>query len=149
MCAHPFQSQKWRGRRRNVVLPGRPIFVTANLSLRCNVPFVATFKIPPRGRIPGRNLILLWVDALKEVGSVSKGKKGPSRTVTTPENVERVHRSIQHSPRRSARKHAGAYSMSRSCLNRILHDEPHLHLYKMSVVSARRGNSSHRQDSHG
>ena len=92
------------------------------------------FKIPSRGRVPDRKSILLWVDAFKETGSVSKRRKGPTRTVTTPENVERVRQSMLQSPERSARKHSAALGMSTRSLRRILHDQLHLHPYKMVMV---------------
>jgi transposase-like protein len=92
------------------------------------------FEIPPRGRVPDRKSILLWVDAFRETGNVSKRKKGPTRTVTTPENVERVRQSMLRSPKRSARKHAVALGMSGRSVRRILHDELHLHPYKMISV---------------
>jgi len=92
------------------------------------------FHVPPRGRVPDRKSILMWVDAFRETGNVSKMKKGPTRTVTTPENIERVRSSMQQSPKRSARKHALALGISRRSLHRIIHDELHFHPYKMVVV---------------
>ena len=92
------------------------------------------FDIPPRGRVPDRKSILLWVDAFRESGNVSRKKKGPPRTVTTPENIERVRVSMLRSPKRSARKHAVNLGMSGRSIRRILHDELHLHPYKMVVA---------------
>lgn len=96
--------------------------------------FRARFEIPPRGRVPDRKSILLWVDAFRETGNVCKRKTGRPRTATTPENVERVRLAMLRSPRRSARKHAVALGMSGRSLRRILHDELHLHPYKMVVA---------------
>ena len=70
------------------------------------------FEIPPQSRVPDSKSISSWVDAFREAGNVSKRKKGPTKTVTTPENVERVRQSMLQSPKRSARKHAVALGMS-------------------------------------
>ena len=92
------------------------------------------FHLPPRGRVPDRKSILLWVDAFRETGNVSKKRKGPSKTVTTPQKVEQVRQSMLQSPTRSARKHAVAHGMSARSLRRILHADLHLHPYKMVLV---------------
>lgn len=92
------------------------------------------FEIPPRGHVPDRKSILLWVDAFRETGNVSKRKRGPPRNVTTPENVERVRLAMLRSPKRSARKHAVALGVSARSIRRILHDKLHLHPYKMVVT---------------
>lgn len=106
------------------------------------------FEIPPRGRVPDRKSILMWVEAFKTTGNVSKRRKGPSRTVTTPDNVERVRQSMLLSPRLSARKHAVALGMSGRSLRRILHDELHLHPYRMILVQQlTEGDSATRQRS--
>lgn len=96
--------------------------------------FRRRYDIPPRGRVPDRKCVLMWVDTFRETGSVSRKRKGPPRTVRTPENVGRVRESIQQSPRRSARKHAVALGMSSRSLRRILHCDLHLHPYKMIGV---------------
>uniref|UniRef100_A0A8C6WVP8 DUF4817 domain-containing protein n=1 Tax=Neogobius melanostomus TaxID=47308 RepID=A0A8C6WVP8_9GOBI len=70
----------------------------------------------------------------EETWDVSKRKKGPTRSVTTPENVERVRRSLLQCPRRSARKHAIALGMSARSLRRIVHDELHFNPYKMILA---------------
>lgn len=92
------------------------------------------FDIPPRGRVPDRKSVLMWVDAFRGTGNVAKERKGPQKTVRTPDNTERVRASIERSPKRSARKHAVALGMSSRSLRRILHFELHFHPYKMSVV---------------
>ena len=79
------------------------------------------FNLPPRGRVPDRKSILLWVDAFRETGNVSKKRKGPSKTVTTPQKVEQVRQSMLQSPTRSARKQAVAHGMSARSICRILH----------------------------
>ena len=65
---------------------------------------------------------------------MSKRKKGPTRTVVTPEKVERVRQSMLRSPRHSAGNHAVALGMSGRSLRRIPHDELNLHPYKMILV---------------
>ncbi|GFX36256.1 hypothetical protein TNCV_4931691, partial [Trichonephila clavipes] len=46
------------------------------------------FDIPPRCRVPDRKCVLMWMD-------VSKGRKGPPKTIITHENVGRVRVTIQ------------------------------------------------------
>ncbi|GFV70179.1 DUF4817 domain-containing protein [Trichonephila clavipes] len=53
------------------------------------------FGIPPRGRVPDRIYVLMQIDVFRTIGNVFKERKEPSRTVRTPENVERVRGSIQ------------------------------------------------------
>ncbi|GFX71623.1 hypothetical protein TNCV_2696111 [Trichonephila clavipes] len=48
------------------------------------------FDVPPRGCVPDRKCVLMWMDVFQETGW-----KGPPKTVRTPENVERVRVSIQ------------------------------------------------------
>ncbi|GFU58400.1 DUF4817 domain-containing protein [Trichonephila clavipes] len=48
------------------------------------------FDIPPRGRVPDQKCVLMSMDAFRATGNVSKERKGPPKTVRTPENVERV-----------------------------------------------------------
>ena len=85
--------------------------------------FRARFNISPRSPIPGRNLILSWVTAFQETGSVVKRILGAVRTARTPENVERVRQSFSQSPRRSACKHEAALRLSDRTVRRILHKE--------------------------
>ena len=66
--------------------------------------FRTRYQISPRDRVPDRKSILLWVENLRERGSVSEKKM---RTTTDLSNT-REHRGCQtvrlQSPRRSARK---------------------------------------------
>lgn len=96
--------------------------------------FRARFGIQPRGAVPDRKSILLWVESFRTTGSVVKKSPGRRRTVTTPENVETTRQSILRSPRRSARKHAAALGISNRSMRRILHEHLHFHPYKMVVV---------------
>lgn len=65
---------------------------------------------------------------------MSSVRRGPERTVTTPENVGRVRAAVLRSPRRSARKQAVALGMSRRSLHRIMHSELNFYPYRMCVV---------------
>ena len=60
--------------------------------------------------------------------------KRQPRNVTTPENVEQVRLAMLRSPKRSARKHAVALGVLARSIRRILHDDLHLHPYKMVVT---------------
>ncbi|GFU55487.1 DUF4817 domain-containing protein [Trichonephila clavipes] len=60
---------------------GRPMIVVQRV-------FRLHFDIPPRCRVPDRKCVLMWMD-------VSKGRKGPPKTIITHENVGRVRVTIQ------------------------------------------------------
>lgn len=92
------------------------------------------YRIPPRNAVPDRKSILLWVKNFRECGSVVKKRVGAQRTSRTPENIERVRRSILESPKRSARKHAAALALPDRTLRRILHEDLKFHPYKMVLV---------------
>lgn len=92
------------------------------------------YRIPYREPVPDRKSILLWVKNFRECGSVLRRRVGGQRTVRTPENIDRVRRSILQSPQRSARKHASALALSNRTVRRILHEELNFHPYKMVVV---------------
>ncbi|PNF15158.1 hypothetical protein B7P43_G14820 [Cryptotermes secundus] len=96
--------------------------------------FHTHFGIKPRGPVPDRKSIVLWVENFGTTGSVVKKSSGRQWTVTMPENVETVRQSILRSPRRSARKQAVALDISNRSMHRILHEHLHFHPYKMVVV---------------
>ncbi|GFY36528.1 uncharacterized protein TNCV_27341 [Trichonephila clavipes] len=51
--------------------------------------FLHYFDIPPRSSVPPYGkCVLMWMDAFRATGNVSKERKGPPKTVRTPENVE-------------------------------------------------------------
>lgn len=102
--------------------------------VRVQRAFRSEFRIAPCGRVPNRNRILAWVKAFRDTGNVSWIRRGPRRTVSTPENIERVRAAVERSPRRSLRKHAGALGISRRSLQRIVKGHLHLHPYKMVVA---------------
>lgn len=93
------------------------------------------FNIPVRGDVPGGNAIRRWPRALENTGlTLTPSAIGRPRTVRSPENVTLVRNAIEQSPRRSARRHAVALSMSSRSLRRILHKDLQFHPYKMVVI---------------
>lgn len=92
------------------------------------------FAVPPRGRVPGRESILSWVNSFRTTGNVILARRGREKTVTIPGNVDRVRVAILRSPTRSARKQALILGISRRSLHRILHNELKFHPYKMCVA---------------
>lgn len=92
------------------------------------------YGIPPRNTVPDRKSILLWVENFRACGSVVQKRVGAQRTIRTPENIDRVRRSILQSPKRSARKHASALALSNRTVRRILHEDLHFHPYKMVIT---------------
>ncbi|GFW95846.1 hypothetical protein TNCV_5023811 [Trichonephila clavipes] len=53
------------------------------------------FNIPLRGCVPDQKYVLMKTDAFRETENVSKERKGPPKTVRTPNYKERVYASIQ------------------------------------------------------
>lgn len=97
--------------------------------------FRRRFNVAPRGKVPTRNTILLWVGNFRATGSALKRKSpGRPRSARTPENVERVRAAVEASPRRPARKQAAALQMSDRSVRRILRYDLHFHPYKMAIV---------------
>lgn len=83
---------------------------------------------------PCRNTILSWYTTFRTVGSLKdKSPPGPRRTVSTPENRERVRLSAIRSPKKSARSRAAALGMSDKTVRRILHSMK-FHPYKIANV---------------
>lgn len=89
--------------------------------------FCLRFAGRPRGRVPGRQSVVNWVNAFRTAGNVSSVRRGPARRVTTPQNIERVRAAVLQSPKRSARKQALALGISRRSIHRILHSELNFH----------------------
>ncbi len=65
---------------------------------------------------------------------MDKKHSGPKRSVTTPENVQRVREALVRSPERSARRHANELRINRESVRRILRKELKFHSYKMLIV---------------
>lgn len=88
-------------------------------------------------RFPGRNIpcsstIRRNVIKYRQHGTslnLNKQSSGRRRTVTTQENIERVRDYIQENPTASLRRND--LGIHRSSLHRIIHNELHLHPYKM------------------
>ena len=97
--------------------------------------FRRRFGLGRHAPVPEGKTIRLWVSNFRLTSSALKRQSpGRPRTATGVENVTLVRASIQHSPRRSARKHAAALCMSDRSVRRILHQELNMHPYKMMVV---------------
>ena len=103
------------------------------------------FRIPPRAPVPSRQAISVWVHNLSTKGQTVSRRGGSARTVRTPENVEAVRQAIGRSPRRSAKCHSIALGLSTRTVRRILHDDLHLHPYKMQIVQALNPGDYHRR----
>lgn len=97
--------------------------------------FRIRFALGRRDPVPDKKTIYSWVSNFRQTGSALKRKPpGRPRTVTSPENVAAVRRSVQQSPRRSARKHAAALRVSDRSVRRILHRDLKMHPYKIMLV---------------
>jgi hypothetical protein len=92
--------------------------------------FRRRFNIRRNGRVPTRQTILNWVGKFRlNASALPKKNSGRSRTVRTPENVERVRAALQQSPR-----HSVALRMSDRSVRWMLHMDLHFHPFKMQVV---------------
>lgn len=91
------------------------------------------FNLATLAPVPNHKSIADWVKCFRETGSVVKKRPVGARPIRSPENIEAVRQSIAQSPQRSARKHAAALGLSSRSLRRILHDDLHLHPYKLAI----------------
>ena len=97
--------------------------------------FRVHFKLGRYDPVPARNTILVWVKNFRDTGYALKRKStGRPRTARTPENVAVVRASVQQSPHRSTCKRAQALGFSDSSLRRILHNDFHMHPYKIMLA---------------
>ncbi|GFW81930.1 hypothetical protein TNCV_2886041 [Trichonephila clavipes] len=84
------------------------------------------FDIPPRGGVPDRKCVSMWMDAFQPTGNVFKERKGPLKTVQTPENLEQVRVSIHTDHFAKAATANGVevrVSAPRSCVIKTLQNE--------------------------
>lgn len=82
---------------------------------------------------PVRNTILHYHKSLMEIGSVQNVQKKRKRTSRTDENVQGVLDHFRNDPHSSMRRTALALAMSRTTIQRVLHDAK-WHPYKVQVV---------------
>lgn len=122
----------WTGEERAYAVVS--FLVSGNSVVAAQRAFRRRFQIPPRGAVPDRKSINLWVSNFRASGDMIKKGGGRPRSVRTPENINAVRRSFQQSPKRSARKHARALQLSDRSVRRILHHDLRFHPYKMVVV---------------
>ncbi|KAF2897460.1 hypothetical protein ILUMI_08715 [Ignelater luminosus] len=72
-----------------------------------------------------------WARKFERTGSANNVKrKGPKKSVRTPENIDRVRSSVEHSPKRSTRKKAEAV---RICIPNRLHFAETLHENEIDI----------------
>ena len=97
--------------------------------------FRVHFNLGCRDTAPSCNTILRWIHSLNTTGSIVKKKQpGPNKTVSTPENIERVRQELIRRPGLSARRHALEMRLSGESVHTILHKDLKFHPYKMCVV---------------
>ena len=97
--------------------------------------FRSHFKLNRNVSVPSRTAVYRWVAEFEKSGSTLKTQRQARvKKVRSPENAEKVKKSIQRSPMRSANKHALALGISDRSVRRILHFDLHFHPYKMAVV---------------
>ena len=93
------------------------------------------FQLSRHDPVPNRKTVLLWVKNFRTTGSALKRKPpGRPRSLRTPENIQIVKESVLRSPKRSARKHSAALSLSVRSVRRILNSDLRFHPYKLMVA---------------
>ncbi|CAK1589781.1 unnamed protein product [Parnassius mnemosyne] len=84
---------------------------------------------------PSINLIRSWVARFRATGStINRPRPGPTPTVATDENVERVMASVIENPRLSLRARSSILGISKSTLQVIMRKKLKLHPYKIQIV---------------
>ena len=102
---------------------------------RAQRKFCAHYNIRRKNEAPSIQLIRKWVQKFEETGStMNQPRSGRPRTSRDPENVERVRASIRENHGLSTRKRSNALGLPRTSLIRILHNDLHLHPYKIQMV---------------
>lgn len=125
--------EQWSAEHRAFVVEA--FFKSGDSCVAVQRQFRRRFNVGPRGRVPTRNTILLWVSTFRATASTLKRKStGRPRSARTPENIDRVRAAVEASPRRPARKQAAALHMSDRSVRRILRFDLHFHPYKMAIV---------------
>lgn len=125
--------EQWTGEHRAFVVEA--FFKSGDSCVAVQRQFRRRFNIGPRGKVPTRNTILLWVNNFRATGSALKRKStGRPRSARTPENIERVREAVEASPRRPARKQAVSLHLSDRSVRRILRFDLHFHPYKMAIA---------------
>lgn len=93
------------------------------------------YEIPPRNTVPHLKYHSLWMNHFRAYSSVFQKRDGAQRTVRSPENIDRVRRSILQSPKRFVRKHASSsLALSNRTVHRILHENLPFRPYKMVIT---------------
>lgn len=85
-------------------------------------------------KAPARNTIMNIVKRMEEGGTVGNRKrKGPKKTVRTPENIQKIKKKLTDSPHRSTRRLSAETAISRSSVRRILNDDIGAFPYKIQM----------------
>lgn len=96
--------------------------------------FRVKFNLRSIRQCPSTQLLKQWLKRFQETGStLPKKRRGRSRTVRTVQAIEEVNQSVEQNAELSTRRRSAAMGISRSSLQRILHDLK-LHPYKIQLV---------------
>ena len=132
--------QRWTGEESAFAV--KAFYRNAESYVAAQRQFRQHFHLPPRARVPDKKTIKIWVQNFENTGQTTKKTGGSAKTIRTPENVEVVREAIARSPRRSARRLSFALGISDRSLRRILHQDLHMHPYKIQIVQALNPNDS-------
>ncbi|XP_042856772.1 uncharacterized protein LOC122243317 isoform X2 [Penaeus japonicus] len=136
----------WTGEHRDFAV--RAYFENNQSVIATQRAFRRQFNIPRNNAVPQANTIRSWVRQFEATGStLRRDAHGRSRSIRTPENVDRVRAAIIQSPGRSARSHAVALGISSRSLRRILHMDLNFHPNKeMMAQELNEADTANRQN---
>ena len=129
--------ERWTPQQR--VYAVKAFYQNGNSYTHVRRAFRIHFNINRNKQVPSACAIKNWVRNFEETSSTTKKKSGRPISVCTPENIERVRTAIERSPRRSARRHGTRLGISNRSVTRILHNDLHLHPYKIQIVQTLKG----------
>jgi hypothetical protein len=113
----------------------RDIFKINNSVIATQRIFRWHFNIGRHGKVPDCNSIKNWVEKFRTTVSTTNRKPGSSvRTVSTPENIERVRAAIGCIPKQSAHRHSITLNISSRSRQQIVHSNLHYHPYKIQIM---------------
>lgn len=108
------------------------------LTITTQSAFRICFALDQCDTNPVNKTIHSWVSSFWETSSALKWEpEGWRQTVTGPENVAALKRSVQQSPCQSARKYVIALRLLDQSVKKILHQNLKMHLYENCAGSRR------------
>ena len=112
-----FEMESWTGAQRAFAV--KSLYENKDSYVAAQREFRKKFGIHRNSKVPSAHAIKTWVNNFEETGSTVKKKGGSVKTVRTPQNIDAVRASFEHSARRSAVRHSKKLGLSESSIRRI------------------------------